>query len=233
LPVAVEAEADLPTAFLDASELELTFPGHALERLARTLDPVLEIGSVGGKQLHDLIGAVGGHVADRTRCEVDGLTDLEFVLFQRVSPELERHGYARFRARPPLGGRQYSSEFRACLKKSAFYRALQLHPTKARICNCDNMIVKYIQLVYWSPRESHGRHAAAGDEATGREDIVQSSNAGGQCRRYPLTGGGLPRAGGGLADHNRAAFIAYRGSHRGPRGESRCVSFSGLSSAAP
>src|SRR5262245_42276573 len=80
------------TAVLDASDLELAFPGHALESLARTLDPILVIGPVGGKQLHNLIGAVGGHMADRTRCEVDGLTDFEFVFFQRVSPELERYG---------------------------------------------------------------------------------------------------------------------------------------------
>src|SRR5919204_5492521 len=79
---------------ISAREFELTFPRHALERLIRVLDPVLVIGAVGGKQPYDLIGAVGGHVANRTRREVDGLADLILVFLQRSSPNLERHGLA-------------------------------------------------------------------------------------------------------------------------------------------
>src|SRR5262249_10762562 len=82
---------------VSARKFELAFPGHALEGFARTFDAVLVVGSVVGKQSHDLIGAVGNHVADRARREVDGLTNLKLVFFQRGSPELHRHGRA-----PPL-----------------------------------------------------------------------------------------------------------------------------------
>ena len=73
---------------------ELAFPRNALERLIGVLDAVLVVGAVGGKQPHHLIGAVGNHVANRTRREVDGLTDLKLVFLQRDSPDLERDGFA-------------------------------------------------------------------------------------------------------------------------------------------
>src|SRR5262245_35886188 len=73
-----------------AGKFELAFPGHALERLVGALDAVLIVGPVRRKQPHDLIGAIGGHMADRTRGEVDDLTDLKLVFFQRDSPTLER-----------------------------------------------------------------------------------------------------------------------------------------------
>jgi hypothetical protein len=73
-----------------ARKFELAFPRHALERLIGVLDAVLVIGAVGGEQPYDLIGTVAGHVANRTRREVDGLADLKLVFLQRSSPELER-----------------------------------------------------------------------------------------------------------------------------------------------
>jgi hypothetical protein len=45
--------------------------------------------AVGGKQLHHAVGAVRGHVTDRSRGEVDGVTNLKLMLFQRSSPGLE------------------------------------------------------------------------------------------------------------------------------------------------
>src|SRR5215471_12801352 len=49
----------LPNASANsAGKFELAFPGHALERLIRIFDAVLVIGTVGGEQLHHLIGAV-------------------------------------------------------------------------------------------------------------------------------------------------------------------------------
>src|SRR5712691_4453516 len=91
--------------------LELAFPGHPLERFVGILDAVLVIGSVGGKQPHDLVGAVGGHMADGTRREVDGLTDLKLVFFQRCSPELERHRCAPLLAqRSPRSARNISAK---------------------------------------------------------------------------------------------------------------------------
>src|SRR6476660_3191636 len=88
-----------------AGKFELTFPGHALERLIRIFDAILVIGAVGGQQLHHLIGAVGDHVTNRTRREVDSLADLKPVFLQRGSPTLERYGLARFeRCSPDIGG---------------------------------------------------------------------------------------------------------------------------------
>src|SRR5436309_13750586 len=95
--------------------LELAFPHDALERLVRIFDAVLIVGPVRGKQLHDLVGAVGGHVADWAGREVDGLTDLKLVFFQRDSPELERHRSAPGRAMLPPIDEQYNNEIENCL----------------------------------------------------------------------------------------------------------------------
>src|ERR1700682_6688046 len=105
-----------------ASALELAFSGHPFKCLVRTLDPVLVIGSVGWKQLYDLIGAVGGHMADRTRREVDRLADLELVLFQRDSPELERHGFCSFRVLLPRAGCNIAAKSTRALKNPLFAR---------------------------------------------------------------------------------------------------------------
>jgi len=103
-----------------AGKFELAFPGHALERFVGALDAVLIVGPVRRKQPHDLIGAVGGHMADRTRGEVDDLTDLKLVFFQRDSPTLERRRTHPFWGSASPERREYSSEIRACLKKSSF-----------------------------------------------------------------------------------------------------------------
>jgi hypothetical protein len=89
---------------------ELAFPHHALERLVRILDAVLVVGPVGRKKLHNLIRAVGGHMADRARREVDGLTDLKLVFLQRDSPELVRHGTAPFERCSPRSARNISAK---------------------------------------------------------------------------------------------------------------------------
>jgi hypothetical protein len=83
---------------------ELAFPDNAFERFLWVLDPILVIGSVGRKQLHHLIGAVGNHVTDGPGREIDGLADVKLVLFQRGFPGHQRrglrHGFAPIRARP-------------------------------------------------------------------------------------------------------------------------------------
>src|SRR5215471_17413244 len=108
---------------------ELAFPRHALERLIRVFDAVLVIGAVGGKQFYDLIGAVGDHVTNRTRREVDVLTDLKLVFLQRSSPDLERYGIRSFRAVvPPLW--QYSSEIAPLPRKFRYlFRSVSLPRT--------------------------------------------------------------------------------------------------------
>ena len=89
---------------------ELAFPYDALERLVRILDAVLIIGPVRGKQLHDLVGAVGGHVPNWAGREVHRLTDLKLVLFQRDSPELERHTPPPFERCSPRSGRNIAAK---------------------------------------------------------------------------------------------------------------------------
>src|SRR5438128_8264817 len=50
---------DAPSAGRSAVAVELAFLGHALERLAGTLDAVLVIIAVGRQQLDDLVRSVG------------------------------------------------------------------------------------------------------------------------------------------------------------------------------
>jgi hypothetical protein len=113
----------LRTPSNSAREFELTFPRHALERLIRVLDAVLVIGAVRGKQPYDLIGTVGGHVANRTRREVDGLADLILVFLQRSSPNLERHGFALSSGASPDRS-QYSSEIISLPQKFRYLMGL-------------------------------------------------------------------------------------------------------------
>src|SRR5260370_34931001 len=56
-----------------AGKLELAFPGLALEHLIRIFDAILEIGAVGGEQLHRLLVTVGHHVTNRTQHAVNML----------------------------------------------------------------------------------------------------------------------------------------------------------------
>jgi hypothetical protein len=64
------------------SAVELAFLGHPLEGFFGTLDAILVVIAFGGKQLHDPIRTICGHVADRPRRKIDGLANLKFVLFQ-------------------------------------------------------------------------------------------------------------------------------------------------------
>lgn len=66
-----------------ARAIELALLGYALERFIGALDAILVVVAFGGKQLNDPIGVVGSHVANGPGREVDRLTDLELVLFQR------------------------------------------------------------------------------------------------------------------------------------------------------
>src|SRR5215470_996430 len=103
-----------------AGKFELAFPGHALERLIRIFDAILVIGAVGGEQLHHLIGAVGDHVTNRTRGEVDALADLKLVfLQQRGSPALERYGLLVLSGVPPIAA-EYSSQIYKLPRKFRF-----------------------------------------------------------------------------------------------------------------
>jgi hypothetical protein len=120
--------------------LELAFPHDALERLVRIFDAILIIGPVRGKKLHDLIGAVGGHMPDRAGREVDGLTDLKLVFFQRDSPELELHHSALGRAMLPPIGAQYSSEIDNCLKNSTIASRSASALTRYGINNIINVL---------------------------------------------------------------------------------------------
>ena len=108
-----------------AGVFELAFPGHALERLVGVLDAVLVVGAVRREQPHDLIGAVGSHMADRAGGEVDSLADIKLVFFQRSSPELERRtDLPLCKAALSPNRREYSSEIRNCLKNSLFRPAI-------------------------------------------------------------------------------------------------------------
>src|SRR5712691_12986681 len=75
-----------PSAGRSAVAVELAFLGHALERLACTLDAVLVIIAVGRQQLDDRIGFVGAGAPHRSRGKIDGLSDRELVSLQRYSP---------------------------------------------------------------------------------------------------------------------------------------------------
>ena len=98
---------------------ELAFPGYSFECFLRVLDPILIIGTVRGKELHHLIGAIGDHVADGAGREIHRLADPKLVLFQRASLGHERHGFAPFQAALPDRG-QYSAKTRNCRKNSSF-----------------------------------------------------------------------------------------------------------------
>ena len=71
---------------------DLAFLDNPFESLLRVLDPVLEIGAIGRKQPHDLVGAVRDHVADRARGEIDRLTNTKLVFFQRALLDADGHG---------------------------------------------------------------------------------------------------------------------------------------------
>src|SRR5262249_45749210 len=89
----------------------------------RIFDAILVIGAVGGEQLHHLIGAVGDHVTNRTRGEVDALADLKLVfLQQRGSPALERYGLLVLSGVPPIAV-EYSSQIYKLPRKSVFRSA--------------------------------------------------------------------------------------------------------------
>jgi hypothetical protein len=103
-------------AELGGGILELAFPSDALEGLLGVLDPVLIVGAIGGKQPHDLVGAVGSHMAGQSRREVHVLTDLKPMFFQRC---LLHSNEAPVSQLPPIG-RQYSSKSALASKKSAF-----------------------------------------------------------------------------------------------------------------
>jgi hypothetical protein len=64
---------------------ELAFPHNPFECFLWILDPILVIGAIGRKQLHDLIGAIGDHVPDGAGREIDALANTKLVFFQRGS----------------------------------------------------------------------------------------------------------------------------------------------------
>ena len=66
-----------------ARAIELAFLGYAFKGFFGALDAILVVLAVGGKQFHDAIGTVRRHMADWPRGEVNGVTDLELMLFQR------------------------------------------------------------------------------------------------------------------------------------------------------
>src|SRR4051794_13814788 len=63
-----------------SGDVELTLPGHPLERLGRTLDPVLAVVAVDRKQLDHPIGSAGGRTSNIAGSKKDGLSNGEFVL---------------------------------------------------------------------------------------------------------------------------------------------------------
>jgi hypothetical protein len=87
--------------------VELAFLDHALEGFIRALDAVLVIFAVGGQKPHDAIAVIRSHVADRPGSEIDGLSDLKLVRFQRRSPELE------YTDQPAAGCRKASLNFQS------------------------------------------------------------------------------------------------------------------------
>jgi hypothetical protein len=97
--------------------VELTFLGHAFERFFGALDAVLVVIAIRGKQFDHPIAAVAGHMPDRPGREVDGMTDLELMLFQHTSPELIRTDWLKTPELPFIMRAIYSSEIGALLEK--------------------------------------------------------------------------------------------------------------------
>jgi hypothetical protein len=62
-----------------ARAVELAFLGDPLKGFVCALDAVLMLVAVGRKKFHDLIGAVGSHVTERLRREIDRLTEPKLV----------------------------------------------------------------------------------------------------------------------------------------------------------
>src|SRR5262249_28889080 len=129
---------------MSARKFELAFPGHALECLARTFDAILIVGSVRRKQSHDLIGAVGDHVANGARREVDGLTNLKLVFFQRGSPGLNRRH--RRAPSPPDLGRNIAAKSVVASKNPGFCRTLSSFVGKDEILNILSTIHECLRL---------------------------------------------------------------------------------------
>jgi len=63
-----------------SANVELAFLGHAFESLGRALDSILAVIAVGRKQPDHLVSAAGGRPGDITGSEIDGLTNVVFVL---------------------------------------------------------------------------------------------------------------------------------------------------------
>src|SRR5262249_35131083 len=98
-----------------------------LERLMRVLDAVLVIRAVGGKQLYDLIGAVGDHVANRTRREVDVLADLKLVFLQRSSPGPRTIRNLLFSSSVLPNAANIAVKLPHCLENSVFCSGCRVH----------------------------------------------------------------------------------------------------------
>src|SRR5262249_45444970 len=112
-----------------AGKIELAFPGPALERPISIFYSIFGICALGGEQLHHLIGAVGDHVTNRTRGEVDALADLKLVfLQQRGSPALERYGLLVLSGVPPIAV-EYSSQIYKLPRKFRFSFGIGFHAT--------------------------------------------------------------------------------------------------------
>ena len=62
-----------------AIAVELAFLGHALERLAGTLNPVLMFVAFGRQQLHNLVAAAGPGTSHRTGGKINRLAHMKFV----------------------------------------------------------------------------------------------------------------------------------------------------------
>jgi hypothetical protein len=79
--------------------VELTFLDHPLKSFPLVFDAVLVIGTIRGKQPHDVIATVGVHVTEQAGREVHCFTDTEFMLSQLGSPGLQT--FRSYSAVPP------------------------------------------------------------------------------------------------------------------------------------
>src|SRR5215467_2498091 len=112
-------------ADLGGDMIELAFPSDALEGFVGVLDPILIVGAIGGKQPHDLVGAVGSHMAGQSRREVHILTDLKPMFFQR---RLLHSNEAPGEPTPPDPAAIYTSQSAPASKKSAFRPSRRFAP---------------------------------------------------------------------------------------------------------
>src|SRR5205823_6285771 len=186
---------------------ELAFPRNALERLIGVLDAILVVGPVRGKQLHDLVDAVGHHVADRTRREVDVLTDLKPMFLQRGSPDFERNRFALVERCFPRSDPNIAVKISSCLENSVFSSGPISRTANDKIADELNGLRGIVELE--SLAEAATSWRAFWRKVTGETPRPNRRNLRGRSEPRPVR----QEPGQATRQHNGAAFMTYRLSH--------------------